>query len=171
MAQPPLTPPTTSTIIPPFVGLIVRILTFICLLISLIVISTNTHTTFDDYGDEYKTKFNDFIAYRYLISTVVIGLAYTLLQTAFSISFVTTGNRLGGEGFCVFDFYGDKFISYFLVTGAAASFGMTQEIKRLAGNDNKFLNTSNAAASLCLLGFFFAAASSIFSSYNLPKRV
>lgn len=63
-----------------------------------------------------------------------------------------------------------QFISYFLATGAAASFGMTEEFKRLAGSDNKFLNTSNAAASLCLIGFFFSAVSSVFSSYNLPKR-
>ncbi|WMV23472.1 hypothetical protein MTR67_016857 [Solanum verrucosum] len=168
MAQPPLPPPTCT--IPPFVGLIVRILTFICLLISLIIIATNTEKSIDEDGNEDKTKFNDFYAYRYLISTVIIGMAYTLLQSAFSIFFVTTGNRFGGEGFCLFDFYGDKFISYFLVSGAAASFGMTQEFKRLAGSDNKFLNTSNAAASLCLIGFFFSAASSIFSSYNLPKR-
>ncbi|KAF3614029.1 CASP-like protein 4D1 [Capsicum annuum] len=170
MAQPP--PPPSPASIPPFVGLIVRILTFICLLISLILIATNTHTTFDDYGDKTKIKFNDFYAYRYLIATVIIGMAYTLLQTAFSIFFVTTGNRLGGEGLCLFDFYGDKFISYLLVTGAAASFGMTQDLKNLQTGDelNKFLNTANAAASLCLIGFLFAAASSIFSSYNLPKR-
>ncbi|KAF3639460.1 CASP-like protein 4D1 [Capsicum annuum] len=166
----PLPPPPT-TIVPPFVGLIVRILTLICLLISLIVIATNTHTTSVNFVD-VKIKSMDFYAYRYLISSVVIGMAYTLLQTAFSIFIVITGNRLGGEGLCLFDFYGDKFISYFLATGAAASFGMTQDLKQLQGSDSlsKFLNTSNAAASLCLIGFFFAAASSVFSSYNLPKK-
>ncbi|CAN4106838.1 unnamed protein product [Withania somnifera] len=165
-----MAPPPTTTI-PPFVGLIVRVLTLICLLVSLILIATNTHTTTTDYGD-VKIKFNDFYAYRYLIATLVVGMAYTLLQTAFSIFLVSTGNRVGGEGLCLFDFYGDKFISYFLATGAAASFGMTQDLKQLQGSDqlSKFLNTSNAAASLCLLGFIFAAASSVFSSYNLPKR-
>ncbi|MCD7468556.1 CASP-like protein pimp1 [Datura stramonium] len=166
-----MAPPPITTSVPPFVGLIVRVLTFICLLISFLVIVTNTHTTSTDYGD-VKIKFKDFYAYRYLIATVIVGMAYTLLQTAFSISLVTTGNRLGGEGFYLFDFYGDKFISYFLATGAAASFGMTQDLKQLEGSDqlSKFLNTSNAAASLCLLGFLFAAVSSVFSSYNLPKR-
>ncbi|KAK4371429.1 hypothetical protein RND71_010904 [Anisodus tanguticus] len=166
MAPPPI------TTIPPFVGLIVRILTLICLLISLIVIATNTHTSRGDYVD-VKIKSTDFYAYRYLISTVVIGIAYTLLQTAFTIFFVSTGNRLGGEGLCLFDFYGDKFISYFLATGAAASFGMTQDLKRFLTDGNeldKFINTANAAASLCILGFCFSAASSVFSSYVLPKR-
>ncbi|XP_009761561.1 CASP-like protein PIMP1 [Nicotiana tabacum] len=166
-----MAPPPTTTI-PPFVGLIVRVLTFICLLISLILIATNTKTIPTNIGD-VKIKFSDFYAYRYLIATVVIGMAYTLLQTAFSIFLVTTGNRLGGEGFCLFDFYGDKFISYFLATGAAASFGMTQDLKQLQNGDdtlNKFLGIADAAASLCLLGFIFAAVSSVFSSYALPKR-
>ncbi|XP_004236749.1 CASP-like protein PIMP1 [Solanum lycopersicum] len=167
MAPPPL---PSTTIVPPFVSLIVRVATLIFLLISLIVIATNTHTTSLNFIN-IKTKSTNFYAYRYLISSVVIGMAYTLLQTAFSIFFVTTGNRLGGEGLCLLDFYGDKFISYFLATGAAASFGMTEELRRLTNSDmDKFLNTSNAAASLCLFGFFFSAASSIFSSYNLPKR-
>ncbi|XP_059309820.1 CASP-like protein PIMP1 [Lycium ferocissimum] len=163
--------PPPSTTIPPFVGLIVRILTLICLLSSLIVIATNTQTTSTDFVD-IKIKSTDFYAYRYLISTVVIGIAYTLLQTAFTIFFVNTGNRLGGEGLCLFDFYGDKFISYFLATGAAASFGMTQDLRRLVANDegSKFINTANAAASLCLIGFCFSAASSIFSSFALPKK-
>ncbi|CAN4106836.1 unnamed protein product [Withania somnifera] len=165
-----MAPPSTTTI-PPFIGLIVRVLTAICLLISFLVIATNKHTLRSDYGD-VKVNFKDFYAYRYLIATVIVGMTYTLLQTGFSISLVTTGNRIGGEGFLLFDFYGDKFISYFLATGAAASFGMTQDLKQLQGSDNldKFLNTSNAAASLCLLGFLFAAVSSVFSSYNLPKR-
>ncbi|XP_059309819.1 CASP-like protein PIMP1 [Lycium ferocissimum] len=163
--------PPPSTAIPPFVGLIVRILTLICLLISLIVIATNTYTISTDYVD-IKVKSTDFYAYRYLISTVVIGIAYTLLQTAFTIFFVSTGNRLGGEGLCLFDFYGDKFISNFLATGAAASFGMMQDYRRLIVNDegSKFITTANAAASLCLIGFFFSAASSILSSFALPKK-
>uniref|UniRef100_M1CNK4 CASP-like protein n=1 Tax=Solanum tuberosum TaxID=4113 RepID=M1CNK4_SOLTU len=104
MVPPPL-PPTT--IVPPFVSLIVRVVTLIFLLISLIVIATNSYTTSVSFID-IKTKSTDFYAYRYLISSVVIGMAYTLLQTAFSIFFVTTGNRLGGEGLCLLDFYGDK---------------------------------------------------------------
>nr|GMC96013.1 CASP-like protein PIMP1 [Ipomoea batatas] len=166
--------PPPSTAISPVVVLAVRILTFVCLLISLILITTNNVTlSSSDYDGGLKIKFNDLYAYRYLVSTVVLGIAYTLLQTAFSIFQVSTGNRIGGEGFCLFDFYGDKVVSYLLATGAAASFGMTVELKRNdPGKDmDKFLNMGNAAASLCFIGFLFAAASSVFSSYALPKRV
>ncbi|KAM3338685.1 cASP-like protein PIMP1 isoform X1 [Capsicum galapagoense] len=166
-----MTPPPTTTV-PPYVSLIVRILTLICLLISFIVIATNNQTVSTVAGD-VKIKFKDFYAYSIFNCYCDYWNGIYSSSNCLSISLLTTGNRVGGEGFLLFDFYGDKFISYFLVTGAAASFGMTQDLKQLEGSDNysKFLNTSNAAASLCLIGFFFAVASSIFSSYNLPKRI
>ncbi|KAH0692572.1 hypothetical protein KY285_019669 [Solanum tuberosum] len=71
------------------------------------MIVLNAHTVSTVNGD-VKIKFKDFYAYRYLIATVIVGMSYTLLQTAFSISLLTTGNRPWGEGFCVFEFYGDK---------------------------------------------------------------
>lgn len=48
-----------------------------------------------------------------MLATIVIGMAYTLLQTAFTIFELNTGNRLGGNGLggnglYYFDFYGDK---------------------------------------------------------------
>jgi hypothetical protein len=44
-----------------------------------------------------------------MISTIVIGFAYNLLQMALSIFTVVSGNRiLNGDGGYKFDFYGDK---------------------------------------------------------------
>lgn len=62
-------------------------------------------------------------------------------------------------------------MSYVLATGAAASFGMTQELKNLdsGAGTTKFIMTTDAATSLCLLAFLFTAISSIFSSFALPK--
>ncbi|XP_027104460.1 CASP-like protein PIMP1 [Coffea arabica] len=165
--------PPPSTAVSPIVSLLVRILTFVCLLISVIILITNTYTQSSDFGD-VKTKFTDFRAYRYLLGAIVIGLAYTLFQTALTIFLVSTGNRIGGDGMLQLDFYGDKVISYVLATGAAASFGMTQDLKTLVDRSDsgvdKFLSKADAATSLCLLGFLFAAISSIFSAFSLPKR-
>ncbi|KAG8390878.1 hypothetical protein BUALT_Bualt01G0129400 [Buddleja alternifolia] len=123
---------------------------------------------------EVRVRFKDFKAFRYQCATTVIGLAYTVLQTAFTIFLVTTGNRLGGEGIVYIDFYGDKLVSYLLATGAAASFGMTQDLDSILDaiglGISHFINTTNAAASLCLIGCVFTAVSSIFSSFALPKR-
>ncbi|KAI3470714.1 hypothetical protein Pfo_027377 [Paulownia fortunei] len=166
--------PPPSNAVSPFVSLIVRILTFVCLLISLILLTTATGTaSVSDYVD-IKVRFKDFKAFRYLCATIVIGLAYTVVQTAFTIFQVSTGNRLGGHGLVYVDFYGDKAVSYILATGAAASFGMTQDLNSLIDVKNlgisHFINTTNAAASLCFLGFVFSVVSSVFSSLALPKR-
>ena len=43
-----------------------------------------------------------------MLATIVIGIAYTLMQTALTVYEATRGNRIGGQGFLLFDFYGDK---------------------------------------------------------------
>ncbi|KAL6534042.1 hypothetical protein OROHE_013875 [Orobanche hederae] len=164
--------PPPSYSVPPFVSFIVRILTCICLLISLILLVTATGTASTTYGD-VKVRFKSFIAYRYLCAAVVIGLAYTAMQTGFTVYQITTGNRFGGDGLAYIDFYGDKAASYILATGGAASFGMSVDLKDLgeALGIESFMSMTNAAASLCLLAFLGSAVSSVFSSFALPKRV
>ncbi|KAG8390877.1 hypothetical protein BUALT_Bualt01G0129300 [Buddleja alternifolia] len=168
--------PPPSTAVSPVVALIVRLLTFISLLISVIIIATNTVTvtaTSTVGFVQVRIRFSDFYAYRYMLAAGVIGIAYTVLQTAFTIFYVSTGNRLGGDGFTLVDFYGDKVLSYILATGAAAGFGLTVDSNRGPGNDSDteaFLNKANAAASLLFIGFIFSAISSVFSSLSLSKR-
>ncbi|KAL8470462.1 hypothetical protein ACS0TY_033084 [Phlomoides rotata] len=168
--------PPPSTVVSPLVALIIRILTFVSLLISVVIIAT-TSATVDlsvDLGlaTTAKLHFNDFYAYRYMLATGVLGIAYTLVQTAFTIYFVSTGNRFGGDGLALLDFYGDKVVSYILATGAGAGFGLTVDTKRGEDNSdiNSFFNRASAAASLLLIGFLFSAVSSIFSSLSLPKK-
>ncbi|XP_019151106.1 PREDICTED: CASP-like protein PIMP1 [Ipomoea nil] len=178
----------------PVVVLVVRILTFVCLLASLILITTDS-VTLPPNGN--KIKFNKIYPYRYLVATLILGLAYTLLQTAFAISQACTGKRVGGERSCVFDFFADNVVSYLVASGAAACFGVTQELKKrntveklyadlgsklhmsdtdklnvqqILDDMDKFINRGNVAARVCLIGFVFAATSSVFSSYALPKR-
>ncbi|KAL7147972.1 hypothetical protein ABFS83_06G147000 [Erythranthe nasuta] len=164
--------PPPSTAVSPVVALIIRVITFISLLICLIIVSTNTATTYVDF-ETFKIKSTDFYAYRYMLASAVIGIAYTLLQSAFTIFHATTGNRLGGDGFALVDFYGDKALSYVLATGAAAGFGLAVDLKRIGVNDptHSFLNKANAAAGVLFIGFIFSVVSSIFSSFSLPKRV
>ncbi|XP_057789141.1 CASP-like protein PIMP1 [Salvia miltiorrhiza] len=158
--------PPPSTTVSPATTLIVRVVTLVCLLISVIVIATNNPEV-----DGGKMKFNDFYAYRYMLATGVVGIAYTFLQIAFTIYFVSTGNRLGGNGLMFLDFFGDKALSYLLATGAAAGFGLTVDLNRIGFESDvkDFLNKANAAASLLFFGFIFSVVSSIFSSFSLPK--
>ncbi|CAK7325682.1 unnamed protein product [Dovyalis caffra] len=167
-----MAPPPASTA-SRMIALFLRVLTFGFLIVSLVILTTNT-ATLEVGMAEVKVRFKDIYAYRYMLASVAFGLAYTLLQTAFTLRNMVTGNSLtSGDGNLVFDFYGDKVISYVLATGAAAGFGATKDMKPLfagAGVD-KFFNKGYASASLLLLGFVCTAILSVFSSYALPKKV
>ncbi|KAA8539450.1 hypothetical protein F0562_026142 [Nyssa sinensis] len=163
--------PPPATVVSPVITLLLRLLTFIFLMISLVILTTNTATLFVNLA-EVKLRFNDVYAYRYMVAVIVLGIAYTLLQTAFAIFQVSMGKRLGGDGLYQFDFYGDKVMSYILATGAAAGFGATIDLKSVfsGGGVDQFFNKASAASSLLLLGFLSTAISSVFSSLALPKR-
>ncbi|KAL3834810.1 hypothetical protein ACJIZ3_009546 [Penstemon smallii] len=165
--------PPPSMAVSPLVALIIRIITFICLFISIIVIATNKVTVVSR-KTQTEVLFSSFYAYRYMLASGVIGMAYTILQTALTIFTVSTGNRLGGDGFAFLDFFGDKVISYLLATGAAAGFGLTVDLGRDEVVDSvigSFLQKANVSTSLLFIGFLFSAISSVFSSLSLPKRV
>ncbi|XP_045797320.1 CASP-like protein 4D1 [Trifolium pratense] len=160
--------------------LLMRVLTFVFLLVALILIVL-TKETLDDDDDVYdndkpEIKFQDIHAYRYMISTIVIGFVYNLLQMALSIFTVATGNRvLNGDGGYKFDFYGDKIISYFLISGSAAGFGASEDLQRLSDELFElplisFFGNANASASLLLLGFIATAIASVFTSFTLSKK-
>ncbi|WJX81093.1 hypothetical protein P8452_64016 [Trifolium repens] len=159
--------PSSSTV-SKTVLLLLRVLTFVFLLTALILIALTK-------DDDVEIKFKDIHAYRYMISTIVIGFAYNLLQMALSIFTVVSGNRiLNGDGGYKFDFYGDKVTSYFLLSGSAAGFGASEDLHRVfkAANLplNSFFGKANASASLLLFGFIATAIASIFTSFALPKR-
>ncbi|BFG22671.1 hypothetical protein CerSpe_089450 [Prunus speciosa] len=105
---PPPLPPFYSSVSSRLASLILRIITFILLLISLIVLGTNTMEI-----NQSKLRFQDIYAYRYMLSTIVIGTAYSLLQLALSIQNVVSGQ----DGVLLLNFFGDKLISNLLATG------------------------------------------------------
>ncbi|XP_061338375.1 CASP-like protein 4D1 [Gastrolobium bilobum] len=165
--------PSSSTV-SRTVLLLLRVLTFVFLLIALILIAINKQTE-DTSDGPTEAKFNDIHAYRYMISTIVIGFAYNLLQMALSIFSVVSGNRvLSGDGGYLFDFFGDKIISYLLLSGSAAGFGASEDLHTLFKSIdlpfNSFFEKANASASLLLIGFLFTAIASTFTSFALPKK-
>ncbi|PQQ09042.1 CASP-like protein 4D1 [Prunus yedoensis var. nudiflora] len=172
-AAAPLPPPPSpfySSVSSRLASLILRIIAFILLLISLIVLGTNTMEI-----NQSKLRFQDIYAYRYMLSTIVIGTAYSLLQLALSIQNVVSGQ----DGILLLNFFGDKLISYLLASGTGAGFAITVDTKRLTDADpvfelidiREFYDKAYASASLLLLAFCTTAMLSIISSYTLPKRV
>ncbi|KAG5051274.1 hypothetical protein JHK87_003472 [Glycine soja] len=123
-----------------------------------------------DYAVDEEINFNYVYAYRYMLSTIVIGFAYNLLQMGFSIFTVVSGKRvLSSYGGYLFDFFGDQIISYLLISGSAAEFGYDVEQRRDTPSDS-FTEKANVSASLLLVGFLFTATASIFTSFALPKK-
>lgn len=69
---------------------------------------------------------------------------------------------------CVVNLY-EQMISYFMISGSAAGFGLTVELGRGVPS-NSFIDKANAAASLLLIGFVFTAIASTITSFALPKK-
>ncbi|KAF2318766.1 hypothetical protein GH714_010545 [Hevea brasiliensis] len=114
-----------------------------------------TYRIDDQYG-----HFRDVNAYRYMVVTIVIGFAYTVLPMSFTLYHIATGNKLMGDVKSYLDFLGDQIISYILATGAAVGFGATKDMKSIfagSGNVDEFFNKGYDSASLLLLGFVCTA--------------
>ncbi|XP_045831489.1 CASP-like protein 4D1 [Trifolium pratense] len=162
-------PQPSSSIVSRTVILLLRVLTFVFLLIALILIVSTTANEDPDY-DEFEIKLKDVHAFRYMIWTIAIGFM------VLSVCTLVSGNRvLNGDGGYKFDFYGDKIISYLLLSGSAAGFGASKDLDRFYKEElehplNSFFRQANASASLLLFGFIATAMAAIFTSFALPKK-
>ncbi|KFK36844.1 hypothetical protein AALP_AA4G179200 [Arabis alpina] len=173
MAPPPPSPPPVSL----KVGiLLLRVLTTAFLVITVIILSTNS-VTIESQGNALKFHFKDVYAYRYMLSAAVIGLVYAVIQLFFTISQFATGikNPFNYQ----LDFYGDKVISYLVATGSAAGFGVSKDLKDAfialvvldsTGPVDSFFSRGYASASLLLFAFICLAVLSVFSSFAITKQ-
>ncbi|XP_048326698.2 CASP-like protein 4D1 [Ziziphus jujuba] len=149
-------------------SLVLRIFTLVLLLISLIVLTTNTKTIEVSDGS-VRLRFSDVYSYKYVLAAIVFGTAYTLLQVGLSVFKVINGS----DSNILFDFYGDKIMSYMLATGAAAGFGVTADMKQLFDASelyfHDFYDKAYASCSMLFFAFVCTAVLSVLSSYALPR--
>ncbi|GMY24061.1 CASP-like protein [Fagus crenata] len=141
-------------------SLVLRILTLLSLIASIVVLVTDKDTT-----DDIQTTFKDLIAYRYVVSVASIGGAYTLLELLFAMHYACTEKRLIRDG-CLpeFDFYGDKIISLLLATGVGAGFAISCELNRFF--HARFFDKGNIAAGFLLGATVCMAVVSVLSSID-----
>ncbi|KAK1416313.1 hypothetical protein QVD17_32102 [Tagetes erecta] len=180
------------------VSFIVRVTTWLCLLVSLIVLASNT-SNIEGLYKSIKIGFNNIYAYRYMMSTIVIGLAYTCVQVGFEIYQLATSKSLTTRNWLSTTvFYGDKLLLSLLATGVGAAFGATLDLKKnidnwddlleLVGLDeflvpyglppfsqirskvDNFYNMAYVSAGFLLIAFLCSVASSIISSFALQKK-
>uniref|UniRef100_A0A7N2LH90 CASP-like protein n=1 Tax=Quercus lobata TaxID=97700 RepID=A0A7N2LH90_QUELO len=129
---------------------------------------------------------NNLHSYSYMLGISVDGIGYTLLQTiAFVMFWIVMNND---KGLTLFEFYGDKVVSYLLATAAGVGIGASIDFKDLV--DGKFsmsyyndefvsagklsttyYNNGLVSAGSLLLAIVCTASLSIMSSYALQKKV
>ncbi|KAK1416314.1 hypothetical protein QVD17_32103 [Tagetes erecta] len=171
------------------VSLSLRVATWLCLLVSLIVLASDTSSIKGVYTN-VKIGFDDIYAYRYMMSAIVIGFAYICVQVPLEIyqlamkKSLTTSNLL-----CKIIFYGDKLLLSLLATGVGAAFGVTLDLKKNLDQLDDFLesigqqlisqtrskldnffNLAYVSAGFLLIAFLCSVASSILSSLALLKK-
>ncbi|KAI4384480.1 hypothetical protein MLD38_002630 [Melastoma candidum] len=154
---------------------LVRATVLVSLVLSMAILTTDTTTIQVGINFLVEVKFLDVYSYRYMLGTTVIGAAYMLLQIANTIYRIYKSNQSdSSDRGLLFDFFGDKMVSYFLATGMAAGFGATKDLKATfegsGSNVDKFFDRGYAAASLLLFSFISTALLSIISSFSLPKN-
>ncbi|XP_022134193.1 CASP-like protein 4D1 [Momordica charantia] len=152
-------------------SLILRILTFVLIFISLLIIATNSKTVLKGTEAEAKVEFKDVYSYRYLTAAAVIGAALSLLQIALTLYHVVTKS----DGTPFFDMFSDKLLTYLLLSGASAGLGagidLRSNYKDLVGNIfNSFFDKGSASAAILLLAFICSAVVSILSSLALVRK-
>ncbi|XP_059309669.1 CASP-like protein 4D1 [Lycium ferocissimum] len=134
--------------------LVVRLVAFVCLVGSLIILLTSSQYSDNErlfYTDEQlETKFTDFRVYVYMLVSIGVGIAYNLFQTILSLSI----------GVSLLDLFGDMIIANILVSGAAATYGYTLELSRVADLEpTSFFNKIFVSAGLSLLASLFTLIS------------
>ncbi|KAK7831254.1 casp-like protein 4d1 [Quercus suber] len=156
-----MAPPTSSA--SRIVTLLLKVFNFVLLLISLIVLTTNTATAYTEV-----LTFKVYACYECHWIRI-----YPLTNCILNFSHYNGKSFNKRDGGALLDFYGDKVISYLLATGAAAGFGVTVDLKETFGLfiDRSFYEKAYASASLLLLAFVCTAILSVISSYAVPKKV
>ncbi|KAM3732324.1 hypothetical protein ACB098_11G051500 [Castanea mollissima] len=145
--------------------LTLRGLSLLFLLLSLIILITNKNTEADS-----KHYWKKLCSYSFMFGISVTGIGYTLLQT---VTFVAFRIVMENDKGVLFEFYGDKAISYLLATAAAAGIGVSIDLKNYNNGHYKsrYFDMGFVSAGCLLLAFVCTASLSIMSSYALQKKL
>ncbi|GLJ17714.1 hypothetical protein SUGI_0309110 [Cryptomeria japonica] len=149
-------------------NLILRIATFVLLLISLIVmLSSKTRSdVLPSTGLEY--RFNDFKPFRYVVAADVLGCVYSISGIVLLFSGIS-----GGLYFYL-TFIFDQVVAYITLSSSSTAIGcimITKDVLKAAqaydAAAKKFVRYTSASVSLEFLGFVVISCCAVMSGYNL----
>ncbi|XP_028104175.1 CASP-like protein 4D1 [Camellia sinensis] len=165
----------------PKITVLSRIVTLISLVISLGIMRSN-RPIWVGGSAVYFIDYKKIGSYQYMLVSIIVGLAYNLLQTPFAAYYAIRGKRIiNNTKFLLFEFYGDKVILSILATAVGAAFGVTTDLKTLSdgnkgiSNDvrskyDEFYSMAFVSAGFLFIGFISSGISSITSSFAVTKE-
>ncbi|KAG6501460.1 CASP-like protein 4D1 [Zingiber officinale] len=165
-----------------------RVFVLLFCLASLIIIATDSAEFPDpdsDTGELKKTTFKDVIAYRYLFSVAIIGIAYSLMQIPLAALSITKGSSLVTKRILPWYIFTDVVMGLLVATGVGAGFGLTVDLKRnldkqfreagvqdleVAKNIDKALDLAHASTGFLLAATACMAVIVLLSALVLAKK-
>ncbi|KAK4280625.1 hypothetical protein QN277_012227 [Acacia crassicarpa] len=172
--------------------LVLRIIALAASVVTIALMVTNNAKYYIPFFDIalLDVKFQDFMAFRYVVAVAAISAAYGIIQLPFALYYAVKQKRLVRNAFFPnFDFYGDKVISLLLATAIGAGIGVAYEAKKSFETSNfsgsgldrrtidilnskvfKFYDRAIIASSVLALACLCMAIVSVLSSINYSRR-
>ncbi|KAL0296536.1 UNVERIFIED_CONTAM: CASP-like protein 4D1 [Sesamum radiatum] len=146
-----------------------RVITLVSLIVSAVVLDTNTVTI-----DDYRVSYHDFRSYKFMFYVTIIGIGYSVLQIPFAAYYMRKRKHLlPNSAFLHLSFYADKLMIVLLGLSAGAAFGATMDIKKYLGDNlpklQDFLTVVYIPSAFLLVGCIACGLSSVHSSFALPR--
>ncbi|KAM3217986.1 CASP-like protein PIMP1 [Capsicum annuum] len=162
-------PPSSSKL--PLIKLVARLITIVCIVVSIIVLKSNT-VTLDNGG---KLDYDYYNSYRYMLGVMLAGIIYNILHIPFAIYYLIAKKHLiKHKSFHHFEFYGDKITFGIIATAAGAALGATVDLQNVVYTENNskihdFLGLMYIPDAFLVAAFVSSGISSVLSSLNLHK--
>ncbi|KAI9087391.1 hypothetical protein K1719_030711 [Acacia pycnantha] len=173
--------------------LVLRIIALAASVVTIALMVTNNAKYYDPIFQItlLDIKFQDVMAFRYVVAVAAISAAYGIIQLPFAVYYAVKQKRLVRNAFFPnFDFYGDKVISLLLATAIGAGIGVAYEAKKSFETSNfsgfpsldrrtihilnskvfKFYDRAIIASSVLALACLCMAIVSVLSSINYSRR-
>ncbi|KAJ4969736.1 hypothetical protein NE237_002835 [Protea cynaroides] len=150
---------------------VLRTIGFVFSVLSFVIMACNRHGITTDGVLYYSDNFNDYDAYRYLLSVAVISTVYTKFQVVRQIIELCTGKlMLSHEGLNFVDFIGDQIVAYLLISAASTAVPTTNDGRTSGVLLSSFTNSCAASISMAFMAFLAMALSALISGYRLSTQ-
>ncbi|KAL3347117.1 hypothetical protein AABB24_021007 [Solanum stoloniferum] len=162
-------PPSSSKL--PLIILVARLITIVCIVVSIIVLRSNKVTL----DNRVKLEYDYYNSYRYMFAVMVAGIIYNTLYIPFAVYYLIAKKHLiKHKSFHNFQFYGDKITFGIIATAAGASLGATVDLQKVVYTENNskiddFLGLMYIPNAFLVAAFVSSGISSVLSSLSLHK--